>query len=99
VVEEQIKSIPHLKFPRVRKYLGFYIKPNDDGVNDLKWLIAKVERRITLWCNKWLSRGGCLILIKSMLKAIPIYWHSLVFIPNGILEKIKQNSFRFLSSS
>lgn len=34
VVEEQIKSISHLKFPRVRKYLGFYIKPNDYGVND-----------------------------------------------------------------
>jgi hypothetical protein len=34
VVEEQIKSIPHLKFPRGRKYLGFYIKPNEYGVND-----------------------------------------------------------------
>jgi hypothetical protein len=33
-----------------------------------------------------------------MLKAIPIYWHSLVFIPKGILEKIKKMSFRFLWS-
>jgi len=32
-------------------------------------------------------------LVKSMLDAIPIYWHSLAFIPKGVLEKI---SFRFL---
>ena len=87
MAKDQIKSIQHLflyqlmDFQLGFKYLGFYIKPNDSEISDWKWIIAKVERRINFWCNMWLSSGGRLILVKSMLDAIPIYWHSLAFIP------------------
>ena len=47
------------------KYLGYHIKQNDYKVNDWRWLIAKVERRINTWYNRWLSRVGHLVLIKS----------------------------------
>jgi hypothetical protein len=39
------------------KYLGFYIKPSSYGINDWKWLSAKVEKRINLWCNRAFPRG------------------------------------------
>jgi hypothetical protein len=80
------------------KFLGFFIKPNDYGINDWRWLIAKAEKRINLWCIKWLSRDGWLVLVKSVLEAILVYWKSLYYIPKIILEKIMKISFRFLLS-
>jgi hypothetical protein len=43
------------------KYLGFNLKPNCLG-----WLISKIEKKIKLWCTRWLSRGGGLVLIKGV---------------------------------
>jgi hypothetical protein len=80
------------------KYLGFYLEPNDYGKRDWQWLIATVQKRLFVCYNHWLSRGGRLILVKSILEAIPIYWMSLVFVPKDILEKTKQLSYRFLWS-
>jgi len=34
--------------------------------------------------------------MKSMLESIRVYWMSLAFIPKGVLDKLKQISFRFL---
>lgn len=55
------------------KYLGFHLKPNDYQIKDWNWLIAKVECRINIWHHRWLSRAGRLVLIKSVLEAIPVY--------------------------
>jgi len=57
---------------------------------------SKSEKIISQWCNKWLSRGGRLVLVKSMLEAIPIYCHTLANIPKGILENIRKYCFNFM---
>jgi hypothetical protein len=59
------------------KYLGFSIKPNKYGVADWSWFVSKVERKVNLWCNHWISRGGRLVLIKSVLEVIPYLLASL----------------------
>jgi hypothetical protein len=78
------------------KYLGFFIKPNDYSKKDWDWLIAKIEKRLSVWCNQWLSRGGRLILLKSVVEAIPIYWMTLAYIPRGVLGKLRRIGFRFI---
>lgn len=78
------------------KYLGFHLKPNDYRKNEWTWLLAKLEKRLQVWSNKWLSRVGRLVLIKSILEAIPVYWMSLSWIPKGILEKARRISFSYL---
>ena len=55
------------------KYLGFILKPNCYRKEDWNWLLAKLEHRVNIWCNRWLSSAGRLILIKSILDAIPVY--------------------------
>jgi len=55
------------------KCLGFYLKPNDNTKRDRGWMVAKVEKILTFWCNRWLSRGGRLILVKYVLEAILVY--------------------------
>ena len=78
------------------KYLGFFIKPNGYRKSDLKWLIGKLEKRLLLWSNKWLSRAGRLTLVKSVPEAIPVYWMSIAWIPKGVLDRIRQILFSFL---
>jgi hypothetical protein len=45
-----------------------------------------------------LGGGGGVILVKSVLEDIPIYWVSLDFILKGVLEMIRRINFRFLWS-
>lgn len=77
------------------KYLGFPL--NSDSKNqDWNWLLSKIEKRINLWSYKWLSRTGRLVLIKSVLVAIPVYWIALTWVPKGILSKIRKLCSHFL---
>jgi len=78
------------------KYLGFLLKPNKYLKEDWLWLVGKIERRISSWSHRWLSRAGRLTLIKSVLEAIPVYWLSLAWIPKGTLEKIRRLCFNYL---
>ena len=55
------------------KYLGFFLKPCRYYNKDWDWLVVKVEKRIKNWSFRWLSKGGKLILVKSILEAIPVY--------------------------
>ena len=54
---------------------------------------------INLWENRFLSRGGRLILLKSVLHSIPVYWASIAYIPKGNLTKIRKMCFFFLRTS
>jgi hypothetical protein len=78
------------------KYLGFMLNPNKYGVEDWKWMLSCVKRRINLQCNKHISKGGQLTLIKSIIEAIPIYWHILAQILKGILAWIIKIYFNYI---
>jgi len=59
------------------KHLGFQMKPNDYQKTEWRWLIAKLEKRLKCWSHRWLSRLERLVLVKTVLEAIPIYRMSL----------------------
>jgi hypothetical protein len=80
------------------KYLGFNLKPNDYRKEDWKWLLKKLDKRLNTWSHRWLSRAGRLVLVKSVLEAIPVYWMSLSWIPKGILDAARKLSSKFLWS-
>jgi hypothetical protein len=71
------------------KYLGFQLKANDYRKVEWRWRMEKLEKRLKGWSFKWLSREGRLILAKSILEAIPVYWMPMVWIPKGILDKAR----------
>jgi hypothetical protein len=78
------------------KYLSFRLKPNKYGSADWIWLLTKVEKRINCGAIRWISRGNRLVLIKSIIEAIPVYWHLLVKIPKNILNIINKVIFNYL---
>jgi len=67
-------------------------------VEDWHWLIAKFEKRINHWFNRWLSIGDFLVLIKAVLESQPIYWMALDHIPSSVLNRIHQVVFSFIWS-
>ena len=78
------------------KYIGFSLKPNKYRKDDWSWLIQKVEARISVWTHCLLSHGGQLILLKSVLESILVYWLSIALVPKGILNCIHRLSFSYL---
>ena len=94
-LQYMIDQFPFLShnFDKGIKYLGFCLKPNDYKKADWRWLIGKLEKWILLWSHRWLSRDGRLVLIKSLLEAIPVYWMSLAWIAKGILEAARRIFF------
>jgi hypothetical protein len=80
------------------KYLGYYLKPGPSKSVDWSWLVAKFEKKISQWCNKWLSLGGRLILVKAVLESLAVFWMSLAVVPKSILNKIHSLTYAFLWS-
>eukprot|EP00253_Pinus_taeda_P033341 PITA_33341 len=78
------------------KYLGFWLKPHCYRIGDWIWLVIKIEKRLTHWNHRFLSRVSHLVVIKSILEATPVYWMSLAWIPKGILAQIQNICCRFL---
>jgi len=74
------------------KYMDSKLKPNDYKYADWLWLFDKIEARISIWCNRWLSPHGRLVL-----ESILVYWMmSIAHIPMGILREIKKTFFSVL---
>jgi hypothetical protein len=105
LLTEEEEQAHNLFFPYERKtlddgikYLGFILKPNDYRKEDWKWLLKKMDKRLNTWSHRWLSRAGRLVLVKSVLEAILVYWMSLSWIPKGILEAARKLTSKFLWS-
>jgi hypothetical protein len=82
----------HLGF----KYLGFFFNTGTQRVVDWMWLVNKIEKKIGLWCYKWLSLGGRLILLKRVLESQSIYWMAVELIPKFIINQIHKLCINFL---
>jgi len=78
------------------KYLGFFLKTGSQRVVDWMWLMNKIEKNIGLWCYKWLSLGGRLILLKTVLESQSIYWMAVELVPKFIINHIRKIFFDFL---
>eukprot|EP00253_Pinus_taeda_P012058 PITA_12058 len=93
-----LQAFPYNVHPLDRrlKYLGFNLKPICHRISDWVWLVAKLEKRLTGWSFRFLSRAGRLVLIKSVLEAIPVFWMALAWIPRNILGRLKQLCNRYL---
>jgi hypothetical protein len=76
--------------------LSFILKLNNHGKEDWRWLLARIEKRISCRCNRWISRGSRLSLVKSVLEVILVYWHLLAYIPKGVLTSIREICFNYL---
>ncbi|XP_016172733.1 uncharacterized protein LOC107615139 [Arachis ipaensis] len=80
------------------KYLGIPLGANPRLVKTWKPIIDKVEEKLSLWKAKVLNKDGRLVLIKSVLNSLPVYYLSLFKLPKAVAEKLISLQRRFLWS-
>jgi hypothetical protein len=77
------------------KYLGIpmhYMKLNN---KDWEMIEEQIKKRLSSWKGKYLSVGGQLVLINSVLSSLPMFMFSFFEVPKGVLEKIDYFRSRF----
>ncbi|XP_039144849.1 uncharacterized protein LOC120282161 [Dioscorea cayenensis subsp. rotundata] len=79
-------------------YLGIPISGGKPRKQDWDILINKVRSRLEIWKSKFLSLGGRLTLLNSVLIVIPTYWMSLFKLPCWVIRSIDRIRRDFLWS-
>jgi hypothetical protein len=77
-------------------YLGFHLRLGASSSEDWSWMVDTFKRKINFWCNKWLSLGGRLILVQSVLQSKAVYWMMLERLPLSIITTLRRLIFNFL---
>lgn len=98
--QHALQAFPYSIHPidRDLKYLGFWLKPTCQRIADWTWLVSKMEKRISCWSHRYISRAGRLILIKSVLEATPVFQMALAWIPRHTLARLQQIYNRYLQA-
>nr|XP_025628468.1 uncharacterized protein LOC112721637 [Arachis hypogaea] len=78
------------------KYLGISLGANPRLVKTWKPILDKIEEKLSLWKAKVLSKAGKLVLIKSVINSLPIYYLSLYKMPSAVARRIITLQMRFL---
>jgi hypothetical protein len=62
---------------------------------DWREVEERFEKRLSSWKGKYLSIGGRLTLINSVLNSLPMYMMSFFPVPRGVLKKLDYFRSRF----
>ena len=76
-------------------YLGFPLGSNFSKSDAWKPVISKIKNRLASWKVRLLSKAGRLVLIKSVLNSLPVYFMSLFKMPKTVAAKIVKLQRRF----
>lgn len=89
-----VLGCPQTQFPIM--YLGMPLTIKKPTKQLYIPIIEKVERRLQGWQSKLLSRGGRLVLVQTVLSAIPIYHMVCFLLPKWVIARIDRARRRFL---
>jgi len=70
-------------------YLGLPIGGNARRLSFWDPLISRINSRLSGWRSRYLSLGGRLVLLKSVLSSLPVYALSFFKAPSGIVSSIE----------
>ncbi|KAJ9559670.1 hypothetical protein OSB04_004830 [Centaurea solstitialis] len=77
-------------------YLGLPVGASMSNIKNWAPVVEKVKKKLGSWKAKWISFGGRLTLVKSVLGSLSLYFLSLFRAPRGVigeLEKIRNRFF------
>ena len=77
-------------------YLGMPLGSKSKAWNIWNLVIEKCEKKLTRWKSQYISFGGRVTLINSVLDALPTYMMSIFPIPNGVIQRLDKIRRDFL---
>jgi hypothetical protein len=77
-------------------YLGLPVGANPRRMTTWEPLIQSLRKRLGSWTSRFVSLGGRITLLNSVLNAIPIYYLSFLKIPIHVWKSIKRIQREFL---
>ncbi|WMV22162.1 hypothetical protein MTR67_015547 [Solanum verrucosum] len=77
-------------------YLGMPLGAKSKSIEIWNGVIEKCEKKLARWKTQYLSMGGRLTLINSVLNALPTYMMSLFPIPARVIKKLDRIRRNFL---
>lgn len=80
------------------RYLGLPLLTKKMTVNDYMPLVEKIRRKMKLWTWRYLSHGGRLQLISSVITSLANFWLQAFQLPRRCLRDIESLSSAFLWS-
>ena len=98
-LQDQITDLFPYKMNSIQvgfKYFGFFLKPNGYCKSDWCWLLKRIDRRISKWAYRFLSLGGRIFLVSSVLQSILVNWTSVAMVPISVLELIRKIIYSFI---
>ncbi|KAL5550775.1 hypothetical protein UlMin_000951 [Ulmus minor] len=78
------------------KYLGLPLGGNPNSADFWNPVIEKVGKRLDGWKKAFLSKGGRLTLIQSVLSSMPTYFMSLFKMPKVVAASLEKMMCQFL---
>jgi hypothetical protein len=78
------------------KYLGLPVGANSWSLATWEPLLEALQKRLSAWSNKYVSFGGRIILLNSVLNAIPVFYLSFLKMPVMVWKKIYRIEQEFL---
>jgi hypothetical protein len=70
------------------KYLGLPVGTNPRHLSTWEPLLVFPKKRLSSWGKKYISLGGRIVLINSVLNAIPIFFLSYLKMPASVVKSV-----------
>ena len=78
------------------KYLGMLLGTPYKIASVWNPILERMEKKLSGWKRLYLLKGGGLILAKSTLSSLPMYYLSLFVIPVAVADRLEQIQRNFL---
>ena len=82
--------------PDLGKYLGFPLQIHGRNARDFRFIVEKVQAKLSSWKSKLLSPAGRVVLIQAVTSAIPAYYIQNAALPSSICSELDKLNRNFL---
>ncbi|KAJ9541035.1 LOW QUALITY PROTEIN: hypothetical protein OSB04_027541 [Centaurea solstitialis] len=76
-------------------YLGLPVGASMKRLDHWKEALDKIQKRLESWKSRFVSFGGRLMLVKSVLGSLPLYFFSMFRAPSGVIKECERLRCRF----
>lgn len=77
-------------------YLGLPVGANPKKLSTWEPVLERISAKFSSWRNRYISLGGRIVLLNSVLNSIPIFYLSYLKMPVRVIKKVEGIQRRFL---